>query len=60
MLLMPKFTPKVPLAQALSVVPAMLFVVAAHPRFSLPGCAGLVGSSTKVLTRRYSGPLRVR
>ncbi len=52
---MPNFMPKVPLAHALPVLPAMLSIVAAHPCFSLPGCAERVSSSTRVLTRRCIG-----
>ena len=52
---MPNFMPKVPLAHARPMLPAMLCVVAAHPRFGLPGCAKRVGSGIKVLTRRCSG-----
>ena len=52
---MPKFASKVPLAHALLVLPAMLCVVAARPRFVLSGCAERVGFGTKVLTRRCSG-----
>lgn len=51
---MPKFTPKVPLAHALHL-PAMLSIVAAHPRFSLSGCVKRVDFYTKLLTRHSSG-----
>ena len=52
---MPILMPKAPVAHALPVFGAMLSIVAAHPRFSLSGCAGRVDSSTKFLTRRCSG-----
>ena len=57
---MPKFMPKVPLAHALPVLPAMLCVAPAHPRFGLGGFAKRAGFTPMRLTRRYSGPLRVR
>ena len=57
---MPILTPKVPLAHALPVLSALLYVAPAHPRFGLGGFARLVVSSTTRLTRRYSEPLRVR
>ena len=51
MSLMPKFAPKVPLAQALLVFLAMLFVAPTLPRFGPQRFAKRVGSSTKFLTR---------
>ena len=49
---MPILTPKVPLAHALPVFSAMLYIAVALPRFSLSGCAANAYSSTKVLTAK--------
>ena len=55
---MPKFMPKVPLAQSLLVLPAMLCVALAHLRFSLGGFAKRASFTPMPLTGRCSGLLR--
>ncbi len=57
---MPILVPKAPMAHVLPVLGAMLSIVAALSRCGLGGFANRACSGTKVLTRRYSGPLRVR
>lgn len=57
---MPILMPKAPIAHTLPVLSAMLSIVAALSRFELGGFAKYACSGAEVLTRRYSGPLRVR
>ena len=52
---MPNFMPKEPLAHALLALPAMLSIVAAHPRYGSQWVARRAGFTPDVLTRHCSG-----